>query len=676
MAENLADVSNNRGIVLLGLGRGYDALEAFEKAHANFAAANLTLKQTQALGNIGYAHLQVGNYARGLAAIEQARQNLESVAAQSQRQIFLLDLAEAYLSLNLHQEALSAHREASALLDASGMQHDRARALWGMGTSLMALGQWDEAARVLETAAGLFATAGNAPMRALVLLRQAAMSATRNDHASGLAQAREALATVENQSWPLQQAYAHLQIADLVLPDVAQAQAHLQACADLVSHLDMPGLRYLLNQRQGHLKLVEGNYASAEPLLQAAANEVEQLRANVSEDRMRISFATDKVAAYDDLIRLYMSRNVNGDVARAFATTERAKARALVMLLGKTSAPKPEATPTEPLSKLRAAQAELNATYSELMSSPEGNMRKRSLPELQARAIELEREISRLQLHANALMGVTDDQLSAPMTDEAVRSQLQPDTALVSYYICDETIFAFVVTQQGVRAASNEAGIAAVASVAPLLQKLGAQWERFRAGREFAQRHAAQLEQSTQRVLAALYGALFEPLEPLMQGAQKLIIVPHGLLHQLPFHALFDGAQYLAERFVISYAPSATALAICQQRPLPNSGNALVVGVADELIPAAAVEAESVAQALERVDVLLNEQATLAHCTSAVRAAIRCIWRVTGCFARATPCSRRSNCTMAGCWRWTPYSSICAARWSRSARANPVAARR
>lgn len=75
---------------------------------------------------------------------------------------------------------------------------------------------------------------------------------------------------------------------------------------------------------------------------------------------------------------------------------------------------------------------------------------------------------------------------------------------------------------------------------------------------------------------------------------------------------MFDGGQYLAERFVISYAPSATALALCQQRTLPHSGNALVVGVADELIPAAALEAECVAQVLGNAEVLLNEHATLA----------------------------------------------------------------
>ena len=377
MTENLADVSNNRGIVLLSLGRGYDALKAFEKAQAIFDDAQLTLKQVQTLGNVGNAHLLVGNYARALAAFEQVRQRLESLAAESQRQILLSDLAEAYLSLNLYDEAVAMYREAGALLDSSGMQHDRARSLWGMGAALMALGQFDEAELALKDAATLFAAANNTPMRALVLLRRAALEATRGRHATGLAMAREALAAVEGGAWPLQQAHAHLSIADLVLPDVAQAEYHLQMCHSLASQLDLPGLRYLLNQRQGRLKLVSGNDSAAEPLLLAAAHEVEQLRSSVTEDRMRVSLATDKVAAYDDLVRLYASRNTSDAARQAFEMAERAKARALVVLLNKT-ATQPEARLMRQAAQLRTTQAELNATYTELMGGTDAALGKRS----------------------------------------------------------------------------------------------------------------------------------------------------------------------------------------------------------------------------------------------------------------------------------------------------------
>ena len=53
---------------------------------------------------------------------------------------------------------------------------------------------------------------------------------------------------------------------------------------------------------------------------------------------------------------------------------------------------------------------------------------------------------------------------------------------------------------------------------------------------------------------------------PLMETS-GLIIVPHGVLHRIPFHAFFDGEHYLSEMFDISYAPSGSVLKYCLERP-------------------------------------------------------------------------------------------------------------
>jgi CHAT domain-containing protein len=148
-------------------------------------------------------------------------------------------------------------------------------------------------------------------------------------------------------------------------------------------------------------------------------------------------------------------------------------------------------------------------------------------------------------------------------------------------------------------------------------------------GPEFVGQHMALLERSAREILNHLYIVLVEPVEVLLEesglsdgagGApQKLVIVPHGLLHQIPFHALFDGERYLLERFEISYAPSARIYSLCQQHDPPqvSEDKALVMSVRDPLIPAVSEEAKAVARHLPGAEVLSDGRAT----TDALRSA-------------------------------------------------------
>jgi CHAT domain-containing protein len=116
-------------------------------------------------------------------------------------------------------------------------------------------------------------------------------------------------------------------------------------------------------------------------------------------------------------------------------------------------------------------------------------------------------------------------------------------------------------------------------------------------------------------VLASLYDLLVAPIEswlaPSSTTIPRLGIVPHGLLHEVPFQALFDGGRYLIDRFELVYAPSLTLLAHYQQaKPLRND-KAVIFGVSDPLIPNVIAEVQSVAQHFPETELYLNEQASL-----------------------------------------------------------------
>jgi CHAT domain-containing protein len=570
------------------------------------------------LGNIGETYSQLGNYTRSLDAFERARRLLGSLDASVDEHDILLDIASTYLALNLYPEALAAYREADKLVENDNTRFERARGLWAMGATLIACSRFDEAEETLSKAAASFAAVSNVPMLSSVMLEQASLLAERGNRVEALTKASHALKIVSKGDWPVQQIYARLRLADLSL-EAADAEPHLLAARQLANRLALPQLRYRLNERLGHLRRLQGRNEEARALLETAVDEIERQRGEVVQDTMRVSFLRDKTAAYADLLLLHLDRQNDEGAIDAFIVAERAKSRALVDLLTGVAESAPAASSDLELrARVQTLRADLNGVYGELLGGFEEDEHYVPIQDLHKRAVELEQEIGRLRLQASAI-GHTPNPFEESVPPDEIQRQLPSDVPLLAYHVAGNEILAFVHTHGRIRVVR---GLSTVDAVQRLLHKLEVQWDRFRAGHGFARRHTATLERSTRHVLAALYTELMAPLEALIEGASavtkaidaapKLVILPHGLLHRVPFHALFDGDRYMLERFEVSYAPSATVYALCQERSSRDSGRALAFGVEDPSIPAANVEARAVAERIIGAETRLGEEATVA----------------------------------------------------------------
>jgi tetratricopeptide (TPR) repeat protein len=294
------------------------------------------------------------------------------------------------LELNLYSEALNAYREVNEWLRDLGIVHDRTQTLWGIGSALIALSNFQEAEQALAGAADKFAAAGNAPMLSGVMLEQASLLAARGDREAALETVRRALELVSEQDWPVEQVYAHLRLADLLLPDVERAEACLLTVQKLAYRLALPHLRFRLNERLGHLRRLQGRDEEARVLLEAATEEIERLRGTVAQDAMRTSFLRDKIAAYEDLLLLHLAREDEEGTWRAFAVAEKAKSRALADLLTGVVERAPAASADPDLEEqLRRLQADLNATYNRLLGVASDD--EVPISNLQGRALELKR---------------------------------------------------------------------------------------------------------------------------------------------------------------------------------------------------------------------------------------------------------------------------------------------
>jgi CHAT domain-containing protein len=263
---------------------------------------------------------------------------------------------------------------------------------------------------------------------------------------------------------------------------------------------------------------------------EAAARIIESYRARILGAEAKAGFLTDKMDLYADLARLEVER---GRTVQAFEVAERARARALVESLGwrfvALASPEETALYREYVS-LQGQAATLRGAGKAFLGV---ETREQDHEALRSRLESLRKLLTSSTEVRPALRALAD---GAPATAVEVQQSLDGETTLVEYFDAGEALLAFVVERQRLRAV-----------------RLAASGRDLRAQvKSFVEGGAAD---------AALARKLYTLLvEPLGLDRPRLVIVPHGALHQLPFEALRSADGCLVERFEIAYLPSASLL--------------------------------------------------------------------------------------------------------------------
>ena len=104
---------------------------------------------------------------------------------------------------------------------------------------------------------------------------------------------------------------------------------------------------------------------------------------------------------------------------------------------------------------------------------------------------------------------------------------------------------------------------------------------------------------------------MIAPIADLLE-AKHLVFAPHGLLHHIPFHALFDGKSYLIDKHSVSYAPSASVYALCRAKAANVTGGSLILGIADAQAPLILEEVEALRGILPNAKLFVGEGASVA----------------------------------------------------------------
>ncbi|HUI74736.1 MAG TPA: CHAT domain-containing protein [Candidatus Acidoferrum sp.] len=613
--EGIAVVLGNMAVCLISLNDFPRALATYEKARRVSEENNMPLLVAQADYNIAYLYYLRGEYSAAIERLYGARRACEMTGDAYHFALCHLDLSDVYLELNLSEEAREMAHEGFQRFEELGMRYEAAKTLANEATAYGQQGRTVQALELFAKAREMFAKEKNPVWPFLVDLYQALLLFHEGRHFEARRLCRVACGFFDDSLLYGKALLSHLLLARIALQlgEYEEAQHETDECLSRLSAARAPILAHQIHLLAGQLAHRRGDFAAAYSACREARRSLESLRSNIHSEELKISFARNRLQVYEALLDLYLDEIAGETPAEeALEYIEAAKSRSMSEMIFQSGQilPMGESGQSELVRRIRELREDLNWYYHriELEQLQTENASRKRIERLhehaQSREDELLRTLREMPAHEreNATLEASGDFSAA-----VLQRNIPEDCALVEYFTAGERVIAAVVTKKGIEIQP----VSVVSRVVHHLHLLRFQLAKFSMGSEYIQRFMEPLRKTTEGHLEGLYSELIAPIQPLLSG-RHLVIVPHGPLHFLPFHALHHAGEYLCDSYEISYAPSATIFALCQEKTASTKSASLVLGVPDQRAPEILQEVESVATILPDSKLLLDAEASSA----------------------------------------------------------------
>jgi CHAT domain-containing protein/Tfp pilus assembly protein PilF len=424
----------------------------------------------------------------------------------------LNNLALDYQTKEDPEKALSYYGRTLKLTEGSKILKVRVLALFNYGTLLHKLGRAPEAALRLNEALDMAVRTGDSSIVFQVKVEMATIAVDEHRYDDAIRDAAAAADYARRENFP-----------------------RLLTRADDVLGIALQSL---------------GRKAEAEAALEEAIKTIERLRAELPGERQALAnFMSEEVIPYQHMI---LTQADNGHPELALAYSERSKARTLLDVLQSGGAVVTKSMTADERTREQELAARANLIQEQMAQESRRDVpNRKNLTALGAvlekarnehRSFELELYTAHPELKVQR---VAFDPFSAA---DLAASVPDTQTAMLEYAITDGGPFLFVVTKNASGPVFREYRVAADKDA------LARDVLRFR-------EQVASRDLGYRRLGAALYERLIEPAREQLRGKSTLIIVPDGILWQLPFQALETRAnRHLLEDFAIFYTPSLSVL--------------------------------------------------------------------------------------------------------------------
>lgn len=525
--EGEGKVLNNLAVLLADQDRLGEALDYYLEALEVFRKLGNKEWEARVLSNLGGAYLAFGDPRKARDLFQEALPVRQALKVRKEEGSTLRQLGQAQEGLGDRAAAMKSYQQA---LDIAREIRDRTGEALAVG--LLAQGHFN---------------AGDLD-KALELFNRSAEIQLALENRAGLAFARQRIGEIETRRGNLDEALKILlEVHDLrrLLEDPTQQAETLTALA-------------VVERQRGRL---EAALAYAEE----AISLVESVRASVAEPALRASFLASRRFAFDLALGLSMDL---GQAEHALALSERARARSLLDMVEEGRTEIREGIPPDLREREESLAYRFAVNSRGLRTASKEEVRKslrRELNELLTAADRLEDEKRR----RNPRYAVLNRR---PLEADGIQALLEPDTVLLEFALGEKRSFLWLVTRE--RVVSFELPARTVIEEA--------------ARRSYEDiRNREKKDPEAHKILShLLFGKVADRLH-----CRRLVIVPDGALHYIPFAALpdpdFPSVPLVVGHEIVSL-PSASVLDV-QRRVLARPARApkAVAILADPVFTAA-----------------------------------------------------------------------------------------
>ena len=576
-----ASLRQDRGSLLVRGGRLSDAETAFEDALVLAELLDDHARQASILSDLGWLHVWRGEYGTAIASLEKSIELFQNEKHTEEEAATWIALAEVYTFLDSPDTARQAVEKATVLAANSNLGLAK-----GLLPTVEAMSKWDgkkESSAELMKAFTKYwelpeLSDSMVPDDVRLLMGQLFGPQGGDVHEINTAK-------VASTPIPILPAMALLMNGKRLFMqgDIAGARALWLKAIDANPNKDL---------RAGYLALVgatfwkEDRRKEAVRYFELAAQAVGTTLRDIKVEELLAGYlGSSRQWIFDVTIEALVQ---DGRIEDAFDHTESARARAFLQSMGNARLQPARGTAGGMVREAEALRRSIAGWERQSVFAS-----KEATNDLQHARERYQALLTRLKAANPEYASLTTVE---PLRAADVRRALPDDTALVSYFVIGGRVHAWIVDRDRLEHVALRSDQTQLDRAVCWAIGLGGGSER---GRSMSPERPDCPESATPE---EVYELLFAPLRAKIRVA-RLIVVPHGDLHYIPFAALRDPRtkRYLLEDYTLSYSPSASALKYLAEKESPVEGRALVIGnpmlgQAQAALPGAQREATAIAR--------------------------------------------------------------------------------